>query len=173
MDELSKLLDEDYAPLIKTTQETRLTPFPQANSLERVLQIVCAVTAFGVEQEAFIRLGIVNNARQADYYVNAAIYLGLVKKVGDRYFPTGVGARLKMATGTRQLEMLAAVTLSHPTVAEVYACIFIFDTVEERKQAILSMVDMGPNVLAEATLMRRADCVYAWLAWIQRHLPRL
>lgn len=171
---LSELLEEDLGAFAQTTQETSETPFPQANSLDRILDLVKTVRLTGVEQSVFIETGVVNNARQADYYANAAIYLALVKKVGERYYPTGMGVKLQNLTSRQeQCQMLAAIALAHPTIGMVYSSVFMFATEEERKKMIMTTVDMGRNVLAQATLKRRADGVYAWLVWIQKHLVQL
>lgn len=54
-------------------------PFPQANSFERVINL-CEL----LSQRCMTKIDITENydfdSRQSDYYTNAAIYLGLVKK---------------------------------------------------------------------------------------------
>lgn len=170
---IDELLGEEINDFVSATKITRTTPFPQANSLDRVLAVVGLMTPRGIGKSDLLDLGIVNSIRQADYYMNAAVYLGLAKPMGARFYPTGLAKRLQMTAGEERLAFMAAIALAHPVVGEVYANVFLLQTKEERKRYIASVVDMGASARAESTCQRRADGLYSWLIWIQRHLPAL
>src|SRR5512133_520630 len=76
--------------LEKTVEENCSLPFPQADDLRRVIDVVDAVAA-GVVTRPEIASRFDVNERQADYYANAAAYLGLIHRGQAGFEPTAIG----------------------------------------------------------------------------------
>ncbi len=164
---IDDILEEEALPLIDSKKHSGV-PFPQANSVECILQILLNTEEEGSTLCSYIVRNIVNSERQASYYVNAAIYLGLCKKVGDFYYLTGNGLRVRNSSGSRQRNVLASIMLSHPVIGRWYSQVFLYDSVKER----LSFLQSGfEGSLSVTTIERRCMCVLTWMSWIQTNLP--
>lgn len=162
------LMQETLPPL--NCEAKQAVPFPQANSLDCVLQTVLNTDKEGSILTSYIVTNVVNNKRQAAYYVNAAMYLGLCKRIGEVYYPTGLGLKIQRAKPAQRKMLLASIALSHPVISRWFTQIFLYTNSAER----MKFISAGfKDPLSTVTKTRRSQCVLAWLAWIQNNLPRL
>jgi hypothetical protein len=137
-------------------------PFPQADELSRVIDVVDAVAA-AVNTRAEIALRYEFDERQSDYYANAAAYLGLVTRTRRAFELTEIGRDF----------MTAKLTLRHILVLRQIAARPVFRAVLERvlaQRCLPSTAEVAPLIAEEtglsgATPLRRAGTVLAWLRW--------
>lgn len=131
--------------LARTRVERPEIPFPQADSFARVISLLENPVAKADMPETF---GF--SPRQADYYTNAARYLGLEELRGNR---DERNLTLVEALAARPVfrEMLESVAQSERAL-----------TVDEA-MALMRAAELG---LGDSTLRRRAGTVVAWSQWV-------
>lgn len=74
----------DLCKSMKIIKEPDNVPFLQANSLERVIDLLSVLYEKGLEKTEITELYDFT-PRQADYYCNIVIYLGLIEKGTKRW----------------------------------------------------------------------------------------
>jgi len=144
-------------------------PFPQANSFERVLDLV-----FLLRQGGLIRDDIAQKyqftLRQVDYYTSAGEYLGLV----ERAFSARAGCQYRLSSEAKQilnlphrLSCLAFVKkiLKYPVFNRTFALTVLSETVPE-KDAICRVMEESGLAMRQKTMRRRASTVRSWIDWI-------
>ncbi len=151
--------------------------FPQANSFERVINI-CELLYINDVEKNFITEEYSFDARQSSYYLDAAIYLGLVEKSEikdghDFYTLTKIGKSLfYMSYKQRQLKLIEII-LSYKSFNLVYkaSCkakerLSDNDIVKLIKKAGVINPQTG-TPYSDATYKRRSGTVRAWIRWIE------
>ena len=133
-------------------------PFPQADSLERVIDLVEAAA-----QNETLLYGF--SDRQAGYYLNAARYLGLVEPQGNHLTAAG-RTFLESQRHARHILILQAM-VARPVWREALR------SMEQSGElpasgAIQEWISLHTR-LGEATLRRRAQTVLSWLRWVRAH----
>lgn len=124
-------------------------PFPQADSFARVISLLENPVAKAEMPEAF---GF--TPRQADYYTNAARYLGLHRLDGTR--------------DERNLTLVEALA-SRPVFREMVELVVDAGRpiTKEEAESLMRTAGLG---LGESTLRRRAATVAAWSHWLAERL---
>jgi hypothetical protein len=131
-------------------------PFPQADSLERVIDLVEAL-AHG-EQSLY---GF--SERQAGYYLNAARYLGLVER--DGLSLSRAGQQFVLAgRHARHIQLLQAM-LQRPVLREALGFWEGNGELPTPAQVQEWLTEHTP--LGGTTLRRRAGTVLSWLRWVR------
>ena len=151
--------------------------FPQANSFERVINI-CELLYINDMEKNFITEEYSFDARQSSYYLDAAIYLGLVEKSEikdghDFYTLTKIGKSLfYMSYKQRQLKLIEII-LSYKSFNLVYkaSCkakerLSDNDIVKLIKKAGVINPQTG-TPYSDATYKRRSGTVRSWIRWIE------
>ena len=151
--------------------------FPQANSFERVINI-CELLYINDVEKNFITEEYSFDARQSSYYLDAAMYLGLVEKSEikdghDFYTLTKIGKSLfYMSYKQRQLKLIEII-LSYKSFNLVYkaSCkakerLSDNDIVKLIKKAGVINPQTG-TPYSDATYKRRSGTVRAWIRWIE------
>lgn len=160
---------------IKTETEA---PFPQADSLDRVIDMI---SLFGSENpnkenEALwtvedIVLEYDFDPRQADYYSNALLYLGLAQRSQAKSFSLSEkGQRMLQINSKRNfyLELIKEI-LSHRPFKETFQeslTTSIEDISKEWGMAMMKSCRLK-NITSASTLGRRFQTVKAWIKWIR------
>ncbi len=160
-------------------------PFPQADSFERIINL-CEVLYS--RDDEFCTKEFLNydmdftgqdsfTGRQVDYYTNAAIYLGLIRKVEterrgepDWFELTGEGraALNTRSINERQLRYIQAI-ISHQAFARVLRLYFERAETPSRDDIVGIMRDCQlQNMNTESMFRRRASTVKSWIEWIIR-----
>lgn len=155
-------------------------PFPQADSFERIINF-CEIL-YNNTDEDYTKEALSYNydfkekdsfdMRQVDYYTNAAIYLGLVKKVettGKLVFElTDIGLSL-FKTGCiveRQLKFIRTI-LAHKVFNKTLE-LYQHKASEPTKNEIVQIMKDSNlyNINSDSTFRRRASTVLSWVNWI-------
>ena len=142
--------------------------FPQANSLERVLNL-CELLLMQPMTPLDVTAAYDFTLRQAGYYTAAARFLGLIRKDGAFFRLTDEGRRvLSLSYRKRQ----AALT-SRMARSRVFRALLNLGahkpspvTVEEARE--LLRTERPPDVWSEKTLSRRASTAVSWVNWLLR-----
>ncbi|MDR2410240.1 MAG: transcriptional regulator [Bacteroidales bacterium] len=147
-------------------------PFPQADKFERVINICEILSRESLNRED-ITVMYEFDARQTNYYTDAARYLGLIEKVYiDRkpsYRLSDTGAHiLGMPYKARQLEFCQKI-LSHRIFNTILKICFEKGVLPER-QVIVDHMKASKlyNVEGESTYYRRSSTITSWLNWIMK-----
>lgn len=138
-------------------------PFPQANSFERVVNLL-ELIALQPLSKAEITQRYDFDPRQADYYANAARYLGLAEPVEDTWEPTEHGRRVieqpqRDARNGALIRALAA----RRVFREVLELSLARGAVASTAEICAAMNGLG---LSLATSQRRASTVARWTQWV-------
>ena len=154
---------------VKTVPEPKI-PFPQADSFERVINICELLNEQELsrndvtEQYAF-------DARQTNYYTDAARYLGLLEKKKDGIIPiyrlSETGKRiLKLNFKQRQLAYCNCI-LSHKAFKDTLRKYFETGNMPPASEIVRIMRQANIyNVESDSTFERRSSTIKGWLNWI-------
>lgn len=145
-------------------------PFPQADDFSRVINL-CEILEVDelTEEELAEQYNFVS--RQAGYYTNAALYLGLVefRKIGGkRYYRASEQAKsvLKKDFKQRQLDYCEKI-LTHRVFRESLKIYFESGKIPTKDEIVPIMHKYGvAGVASDSTFKRRAQTVYKWVEWI-------
>lgn len=167
------ILDEIYIPIefsdiveimnkIDFVSENSKVPFPQANSFYRILDLINELDKqemTAIEISELYEFDI----RQANYYLSASEYLGIIKK-NNTYALTDLGKSLMTMNHKNKNLELVKLILSHKPfyyALENYMKDFEFDS-----KGIANTIDQCRNELSMNTAERRTSTVVAWIRWI-------
>lgn len=161
---------EEINQLLDATQRVKepKIAFPQANSLDRVINLCELLQEHPMTREE-ITINYDFDARQTNYYTDAARYLGLVDKqrTDDITFSLTSKGRsiLRLSYKQRQLAFCEAI-LSHKVFSDSLK--LWFEKGEIDKQDIVAIMKKNNlyNVESESTYTRRASTIRSWLDWI-------
>ncbi len=165
---------------IQLVTDSNDIPFPQADSFERVINL-CEILYNNADEE-YTKEILVNNydftekesfeKRQVDYYTNAAIYLGLIKKVktfGKIVFKlTDKGLSLFQTTSIieRQIQFIKAI-LEHEVFHKALTLYLKKEEAPTKNEIVVIMKQSNIcNVRKDNTYERRASTVLSWINWI-------
>ena len=145
-------------------------PYPQADDLDKVLDVVAKVEA-GLRTKQEIADAFEFDERQGDYYANAACYLGLVERQAHGFGVTAIGANY-LQTRSRALrnEIVARQLLMRPTYREIFEQLqrLNFELAHLSNQAMAATIATH-TALSGATPNRRAQTMRSWLASLLRN----
>jgi hypothetical protein len=145
-------------------------PYPQANDLDKVIDIVTNFQTAGLSNKPAISEFFGFDERQGDYYLNAGYYLGLLKRIphSTEFELTREGGFIAKSENRswRNLLLLKQM-LKRPSFNEI---IHLFES-ENRELSSLTVDVLAPVIqkhveLNETTARRRASTVMSWLRWM-------
>ena len=143
-------------------------PFPQANSVERILNmLIYLYENVGATSEQ-VTLENEFVSRQTNYYMCAMQYLGLVLKDSKgMYRLTSKGIELaKSDIKTRHLG-LAGQMIEHEVFRECFKISLSHGEIPSQPVIVEVMKKSNLyNINSETTYFRRSSTIYAWLYWI-------
>lgn len=147
-------------------------PFPQANDLDKVVDLVqIAAAGEGLSKEGIAEtFGM--DERQGDYYGNAACFLGLLERGEAGYGATDAGRRFALLrTRAGRTAALIDRMLSVPALREFLALLVARDyRVEKIAPGEMADVIRRTSGLSASTPSRRASTVRAWLTWVMANI---
>lgn len=160
---------QDLINEINTFAEEPMVSFPQANSFERVINI-CELLENSEKNKEEITELYEFVERQTNYYTDAAIYLGLVRKNGKRtktFELTDTGKQiLKLKYKARQLAF-AKLILSHKVFYLTIQKYFENVDMPEPSEIVKFMKECNLyKIGSDSTYYRRASTIKAWIDWI-------
>jgi hypothetical protein len=164
--------------------------FPQANDLDKVVDLVQAAVAADVgsldEQPALGLDGTPGpglrkariaalfgfDERQGDYYGNAAVYLGLLRRTDGCFEPTAAGIAFNaLRSRAERTRALVVRMLEIPSLREALRLLVERGfRVEKIASAELAEIIRERTSLGATTPERRASTLRAWLVWISRNV---
>lgn len=159
------------------TPEPERVPFPQADSFNRIVDLLTQIYGAGVLSQEDITTNHAFDLRQTQYYTNAARYLGLVEHHSDRnlgvtYTLTRDGERIMELKNPQQRNLaLVDAILKHRVFNDTLR-LYIFKqagrpTIEQVVE-IMRAAELGLDRQGTTTIRRRAQTVLAWMDWIMR-----
>jgi len=145
-------------------------PYPQANDLDKVIDIVTNFHSAGLSNKQVIAEFFDFDERQGDYYANAGYYLGLLKRIphSTEFELTREGEYIaKSENRSRRNLLLLKQMLKRPSFNETLK---LFDygnrVLTILNIDILSQIIQRHVELNETTARRRASTVMSWLRWV-------
>lgn len=161
-EEINQLLDT-----VHTVIEPDIA-FPQADNFGRVINLCELLQEHPMTREE-ITISYAFNARQTNYYTDAARYLGLVDKQKDDEIiftltPKGKSL-LRLKYKQRQLAFCEAI-LAHKVFADCLKLWFNRGQINNRDIVAIMKQNGLYNVESESTYNRRASTIRGWLEWI-------
>ncbi|MDO5073796.1 MAG: hypothetical protein Q4D63_05265 [Neisseria animaloris] len=166
IEEINKILENTK----KYSQEPN-TPFPQADKLDRVINLCELLLNSGslTSQEVTEKYGF--DKRQTDYYFNAGRYLGLVRKIridGNTEFELTekgkiIFKRPIISRNIRIIELILSFEVFHKSL-QLYL-------LQSEPPSIKDIICIMKNVelrksMNKTTMERRAGTVRGWINWI-------
>jgi hypothetical protein len=155
---------------IRLVPEPDGIPFPQADSFDRVVDLMTALYDQGVLTRDDITANYAFDARQTDYYVAAGRYLGLVERHTDQDDETVYTLTDKARTLMKQRHKVRYIGLIHKVLEHpVFYRTFVASTHGGSIPGpdAISEIMVECNIrLNEVTRHRRAGSVRGWVKWI-------
>lgn len=150
----------------KFKSEPQMT-FPQADNFDRIINLCELIYDSEIEKE-YISEYYDFVERQTYYYVDAAIYLGLIYKAEDnKFYLTKNGERIiKLKYKERHFEFIRLI-LSHEIFNLTLRYYFDTNKIPARSQIVNWMNEKNINVgKSLVTQSRRATTIRSWIKWI-------
>jgi hypothetical protein len=151
--------------------ESSQVPFPQADRIERVIDLCEILFSKGimVDEEITNQYGF--DPRQTAYYTAAARYLLLVEKSTVRsraYFElTSFGKEIFKLPPEVRNQRIIGLILRHKVFYEVLQVHILRKSMPSREEVVSIMKRCNlPNMDSISTYKRRASTVIGWVAWI-------
>lgn len=140
---------------------TKIHMFPQANSIERIIEIIGLVQNNSLsETQICIRTGIVS--RQARYYLFAMRYLGILN---DLFQLTSFGRQLmKLKSESRSIRQELRNKILSIEIFNI-AYNYVIDNGKPIKREEIAQMIIRETTLSYTTAYRRATTVSKWVEW--------
>ncbi|MEI9937439.1 MAG: hypothetical protein WDO69_09460 [Pseudomonadota bacterium] len=137
-------------------------PFPQADDVRRVIDVVDAVAA-GCNSRTTIAARYGFDERQSDYYANAGAFLDLLVRTGATFTLSLVGQEFVGADLTGRHRLLLRQMATSPVFRECMAEVATARRYPTRVE-VAELISRTTG-LTGATPVRRATTVLSWLRW--------
>lgn len=154
---------------INIVEEPRI-PFPQADSFEKVINLCEELVIRELSQEDIYTM-FDFQPRQADYYANAGIYLGLLERYSEiectMFRLTNVGKDI-MNRGYKERQLdFSRLILEHKVFHEAFESTITNNRPLANHEIVEIMKENYVyNVKSAQTYKRRARTVVSWITWI-------
>ncbi|WP_373276236.1 type II restriction enzyme [Faecalimicrobium dakarense] len=153
---------------VKLKKEPEI-PFPQADNFKRIINLCELLLNDDMNKEDIVSKYDFD-PRQADYYTNAGMYLGLIKKKDTNpiiYSLSNIGKKIiRQKHRARQLSLVKLI-LEHEVFNKSIK-LYIKKGESPTKNEITNLMKESyiHNVKSEVTMMRRSSTVISWTNWI-------
>ncbi|MDD6155958.1 MAG: hypothetical protein PUB52_02980 [Lachnospiraceae bacterium] len=142
-------------------------PFPQADDFEKVVKIINIEEEQKIKDTKYMSVYLEGvSERQVGYYVNAAIYLGLLTKNKD-FSDLGKGIREK--NSFLQTASLIQVLLSDRIIGTAFVLRRLMNKSIDRND-VAEMIQKEYPDYCEDIYIRRAQTVLSWTSWIDNQV---
>lgn len=145
----------------------RKIPFPQANNLELIFNIFWYVDENGISKEDVISKSSLTTEREASYYLDALLYIGLLEKIKRKYFLNDEGWRIKRLPRNMVRCAFAIKLLENEFIDELYGQV---SGIQDKAASLQYIADRisEQEALGQNTSLRRASTVLSWFNWINQ-----
>lgn len=151
---------------IKPKSECGDIPFPQANDLRKVIDIIDAVgNGLGSNTEIANFYGFVG--RQSAYYGSAARYLGFLSAADASFLLTGFGKLFRQSGPDRRILMIGTAILEKPVFYEAVRQTLLLGHVPVAEELAEIIARYRPE-LNDTTPRRRASTLRNWIIWLKK-----
>lgn len=169
--------DIDIADIRQLLAQTRVqpephdVPFPQADSLERVIDLLTQLyQAGGSLTREEVTTNYAFDKRQTQYYSNAARYLGLLDRVqnverGIFYVLTDLGTKTMMQAPRARNKVLVRLILQHGVFRDAVEY-YLANAAPPSKDEVVNMMERTQLSITGTTPGRRASSVRGWVRWM-------
>lgn len=137
--------------------------FPQANDFNKVIRIIYLSENELLDNQLLSNHLELETDRQISYYLNAAIYLGIINQ--DKKF-TDFGWKLKESGNDTLKNMLSMKIVSKAVFGDVFFYKY-FHGVDLKNDEIAQLMLIDSEVNSDSVAERRASTVTSWLKWIE------
>lgn len=150
-------------------------PYPQANDLDKVIDIITNFRPSNLTDKSAIAEFFDFDKRQGDYYANAAIYLGLLKRGQTRsseFELTREGIFIANSPNRSQRNfLLLKQLLKKPSFNDVLT-LFVRNkyNITSLSTTMLASIIQRHVQLNDTTARRRASTVISWLKWLKNNM---
>jgi hypothetical protein len=164
-------LDEILLSVKKDPLNPVRVPFPQANDLDKILDIVVSFDENRKTSEQ-ISKQFKFHGRQGDYYANAAVYLGFLERDRESkgsFVLTGLGKEMKRCPiRICRNRILFVQLLKKPVLRSSIILLrdFDYDISRITRDAVASIILENYCGYSLTTSKRRASTVINWMNWI-------
>jgi hypothetical protein len=148
-------------------------PFPQADSFNRVIDLLTQLHGAGVMSQEDVTTNHAFDLRQTQYYTNAGRYLGLIERTredGVTYSLTPRGAAIMARRPAERNLSLAESIIEHPVFNGAVRR-YLGGACRPSMQDILEIMreaKLGLDRDGNTTLRRRSQTVLAWVDWMMQ-----
>jgi hypothetical protein len=154
---------------IQVVKEDISIPFPQANSFERIINMLELLNIDPMTKEDIVERYDFD-IRQSDYYTNAGIYLGLFNKINnDGQIEYDLSREGKVIVNlpykTKQLELVRLI-LQHEIFYKIFKEYIDTGKVPDKKPIIEIVKNSTASKMNDNTIKRRSSTIIKWLDWI-------
>jgi hypothetical protein len=148
-----------------------LATFPQANSISKVFETakILVDNPRSIPELAF---SFEFDPRQAKYYLDAALYLGLVLKpsrrgLDEKWRPSSLAIKLFEENSTsRDVELANLILGCTPFAIAFEACLSSSNVLDVETIAYLVKDEPEFDELSWSTTLRRSSTIRAWIDWV-------
>jgi len=151
--------------------DTHMVPFPQANSFDRVVDLLTILYERGPLTRDDITENYAFDARQTNYYTDAARYLNLMDKYTDAdshevtyKLTNDAGALLNQRHKVRYIGLIRKI-LEHEVFYRTFHASLQQGNIPDA-EAVADIMKECNVPLNETTMGRRAGTVRRWIQWI-------
>lgn len=146
----------------------RVPPFPQADSMQRVISLLEQLADHAMTTEE-IAWRMQFRLRQSDYYFNAGAYMGLFRKVttdeGVVVELTSLGCKVYGLPYRERQLALVKLLMEHQVFHTLFGKVLASETLPSKSVIVEEMLRL--RVCSEAVASRRAGTVASWLRWME------
>lgn len=168
---LSVDLDELLLSVKEDSSNPFKVPFPQANDLDKVLDIIVFFDEKGKTTEQ-ISSQFKFHGRQGDYYANAAVYLGFLERdheTAGSFVLARLGKEIKRCSTQRcRKRILFVQMLKKPVFRSAITllkdCNYDLNKITLESMALI--IRENYSRYTRTTSRRRASTVFSWIKWI-------
>lgn len=144
-------------------------PFPQADSLERIINLCVEMSRRGQAMTKYdICVFFSFTDRQADYYANAGIYIGLIEKTGiGEYYLSDEGKQIFNKTTLRQRNlMIVGKLMQHRVFNDCFRWSLAHNGECDKHEFEKIIRRHSECNLRESLYGRRSSTVRHWIKWM-------
>jgi hypothetical protein len=142
-------------------------PFPQADEARRVIDVIDAAAA-GQGRRSEIAERYDFNERQADYYANAAAFLGFLRRTQSGFELSDLGQRFAVLPFSERQTLFLCQIARRPVFREAMQRLCESGSLP-RQEEIAELVSKNTGLTGK-TPLRRARTVLSWGRWLEQLL---
>jgi len=139
----------------------RKIPFPQANNLKLMFEILCSIENSGVTKERISANFVIHN-RLASYYLNALAYVGLVEKINSKYFLTLYGNEVIGVKDSMKKYLFIEMIANSENFSVYYKKYHNYYMDKKALEIEIQQMIIEKIGMNNSTAKRRAECIMSW-----------